>query len=463
MTQLTCFKSNDIRGRLSDEITPDIAYRIGLAFADHLKPSSIVVGCDGTVASNLLKDELVQGLVNSGVDVIDLGLLGKEELFYSLVKLNPDGALMVSSAVSLVNCYVVKLLGKDLLPINAHNGLLDIKHLVQKLTHEKRNVAAKGRLEQVSYRQHYVDRLFDNIAWKDIKPMKLVVNTAYGVASEIIDELETRFRSFGIPISLIKLHHRDNHGLDTRVSDFPLFDIRLDTAKLVVASGADMGISWDNDFNRCFIFDDKGRYVEPYYMVGLLAEAMLLKHPGMKVVHDHVLYWNTRQVIAANGGIPVAAKRGRTHFQKEMLDSNALYGGESSAYHYFKDFTYCGSGMIPWLIIAEYMSATNQKLSIILSEKICAYPTSGEIKITSSDPKLAVVRLLNYYKTTYSYKNLVDGIGLEFEDYSQAWRFNLRMSTKLQVLKLNVEADSDKQLVDDKVREVIAVLKKGSN
>lgn len=242
MTQLTCFKLNDIRGRLSDELTPVIAYRIGLAFAYHLKPCSIVVGCDGIAASSLLKDEWVQGLVNSGVDVIDLGLVGKEELFYSLVNLSPDGALLVSSAVSPVNCYAVKLLGKDFLPINAENGLLDIKHLVQNMKQRNQNITVKGRLKQASYRRHYVDRLFENITWQHTKPMKFVVNSAYGVASEIVDELDTRFRSCGIPISFIKLHHKDNNGFDGLVSDFPFFDTRLETAKLVVASGADMGI-----------------------------------------------------------------------------------------------------------------------------------------------------------------------------------------------------------------------------
>ncbi|MDV7102866.1 phosphomannomutase CpsG [Vibrio sp. TH_r3] len=458
MTIFECFTNNDIRGSASHLLTPDAVSRISRAYALHLKPLNVVVGCDGSVASGYLKEIIVHSLLEFGTDVIDLGRVGKEELFYALGQGSYAGGIMVNAAVNSVNCHVLNLIGKNCQPINNSNGLLDIKKMLSSPETNHHPSVVKGLLQRGYSREHYISRLLEDIDSQCFKPMTLVVNSGYGAASMVIDELETVFNQTNVPINFIKINHANENEPIEIASGVSIHDFRLDTAKLVVESGADFGIAWDSDFNRCFIIDDTGHHVPAYYMVGFIAEALLRKNPGSKIVHDHVLYWNTLQTIVANGGVAVATKIGREYFKQKMREVNAIYGGESSAYHYFKDFTYCGSGMIPWLLLIELMSLRDAKLSQLVAEREKAFPISGEIKIPVQNPKRSACYLLEYFKNKYSYKELSDGIGLEFEDYDNAWRLNLRMSTKQQVLKLNVEGYSDSHLVNTKASEILDIL-----
>ncbi|WP_413284568.1 phosphomannomutase CpsG [Vibrio sp. MA40-2] len=458
MTIFECFTNNDIRGSTSDSLTPEAVARIARAYATHLKPQSVIVGCDGSVASSYLKEIIVHNLLGFGTDVIDVGRVGKEELFYALKQRASDGGIMVNAAANSVNCHVINLIGKHCQPINTSNGLLAIKKMLASLETDPHASIIKGLLQRGYSREDYISRLLENIDSQCFKPMTLVVNSGYGAASMVIDELESVFTQTNVPINFIKINHANENEPMEIASGVSIHDFRLDTAKLVIESGADLGIAWDSDFNRCFIIDDTGHHVPAYYMVGFIAEALLKKNPGAKIVHDHVLYWNTLQTIVANGGVPVATKIGREYFKQKMREVNAIYGGESSAYHYFKDFTYCGSGMIPWLLLIELMSLRDTKLSQLVAERKKAFPISGEIKIPVKNPKRSACYLLDYFKNKYSYKELTDGIGLEFEDYDTAWRLNLRMSTKQQVLKLNVESYSDNHLVHTKANEILDIL-----
>ncbi|EKO3979922.1 phosphomannomutase CpsG [Vibrio fluvialis] len=458
MTELTCFKAYDIRGQLGTELDNDISYRIGRAYGQFLKSENdsdktVVVGGDVRLTSEELKQALANGLMDAGVNVIDIGVTGTEEIYFSTFHLGVDGGVEVTASHNPMDYNGMKLVREGSKPISGDTGLREIQALAEK--NEFVDVEVKGNYKKVSLLQEYVNHLMGYITPANIKPMKLVVNSGNGAAGHVIDELEKRFIELSIPLELIKVHHEEDGNFPNGIPNPLLPECRADTANAVKEHKADMGIAFDGDFDRCFLFDENGEFIEGYYIVGLLAEAFLQKEQGAKIIHDPRLSWNTIDVVTKAGGVPVMSKTGHAFIKERMRKEDAIYGGEMSAHHYFRDFAYCDSGMIPWLLVAELLSVKSMKLSETVSERIAAYPSSGEINSKLENPKEAIARVLDAYKAEALVFDETDGISLEFAD----WRFNLRSSNTEPVVRLNVESRCDEALMAKHTKAILDILR----
>lgn len=454
MTALTCFKAYDIRGKLGTELNQDVAYRIGRAYGQYLGARTVVVGGDVRLTSAELKNALAEGLMDAGADVIDIGLCGTEEIYFAVPHLNADGGICVTASHNPIDYNGMKLVKSGSQPISGDSGLGDIKSLAE--SGEFESSAQRGEIFQKSILEPYVEHLLGYIGADRIAPLKLVVNAGNGAAGHVVDALEACFRSRGIPVEFIKIHHEPDGTFPNGIPNPLLPEKRKATSDAVVASGAAMGIAWDGDFDRCFLFDEKGNFVEGYYIVGLLAEAFLLKHPGEKIIHDPRLVWNTEDVVVRAGGIPVMCKTGHAFIKERMRSENAIYGGEMSAHHYFRDFHYCDSGMIPWLLVMELLSRTGMPLSSLVHRMIDAYPSSGEINLHLPQPAQAIQAVELHYKEQNGSIDRTDGLSMAFD----SWRFNLRCSNTEPVVRLNVESKGDLELMKIKTEELLSLLRR---
>lgn len=446
---LTCFKAYDIRGKLGDELNEDIVYRIGRAYAQFLKPKSVVVGGDVRLTSKTLKNALSNGLRDEGVDVIDIGMAGTEEIYFATSYLKTDGGVEITASHNPIDYNGLKLVRANSKPISGDTGLNDIKRLAEENNFAPVNFAARGNIQEVSTLDAYVQHLLSYVDVAQLKPLRLVVNAGNGAAGHVIDAIEKH-----LPFEFIKINHEPDGTFPNGIPNPLLVENRESTTTAVVAHGADMGIAWDGDFDRCFLFDETGAFTEGYYIVGLLAEAFLLKNPGAKIIHDPRLTWNTLDIAQKNGGQAIQSKTGHAFIKERMREEDAVYGGEMSAHHYFRDFFYCDSGMIPWLLVCELLSRKQQTLSSMLEDRIAKFPSPGEINSHVSDPKAAIEKVFNHYSANALLIDKTDGISLEFD----TWRFNLRMSNTEPVVRLNVESRADQALVDQKTREVLELL-----
>jgi len=443
MNTLTCFKAYDIRGELGEELNDDIAYRIGRAYGEYLKPKKVVVGGDVRLTSKQLKQALTKGLVDSGVDVHDLGLTGTEEIYFATSYLGVDGGIEVTASHNPMNFNGMKLVREDSIPISGDTGLKEIQRLAELNDFSPVEQSNAGTVSDGSCMKAYIEHLLSYVVLTSFKPMKLVVNAGNGSAGLVIDAIEREFSQRDIPITFIKIHHQPDGTFPNGIPNPLLPENRADTANAVIEHQADMGIAWDGDFDRCFLFDEKGRFIEGYYIVGLLAEAFLTSEPKAKIIHDPRLTWNTIDIVTKKGGIPVLCKTGHAFIKERMRAENAIYGGEMSAHHYFRDFAYCDSGMIPWLLIIGLLSDKNQPLSSMLEERIRAYPSSGELNFSVVNPAMVIAAIVEKYKLQALSIDETDGVSLEFGD----WRFNLRSSNTEPLIRLNVESRADQALM----------------
>ncbi|ENY0909460.1 phosphomannomutase CpsG [Serratia marcescens] len=452
---LTCFKAYDIRGRLGEELNTDIAYRIGRAYGEFLKPSEVVVGGDVRLTSEELKLALADGLRDAGVDVLDIGLSGTEEIYFATFHLGIDGGIEVTASHNPMDYNGMKLVRSQARPISGDTGLRDIQRLAEENNFEKVDPSSRGNYRQVSISEAYVAHLLGYIDTDNLKPLKLVVNSGNGAAGHVIDAIEARFNQLNIPVEFIKVHHQPDGNFPNGIPNPLLPECREDTAQAVRQHKADMGIAFDGDFDRCFLFDENGGFIEGYYIVGLLAAAFLEKEAGAKIIHDPRLSWNTIDVVSASGGVPVMSKTGHAFIKERMRKEDAVYGGEMSAHHYFREFSYCDSGMIPWLLVAELVCLKNMTLGQLVKDRMSAYPASGEINSHLQDPQTAITRVLERYQPDALLLDQTDGISLEFSD----WRFNLRSSNTEPVVRLNVESRANPALMQQKTEEILALLR----
>lgn len=463
---LTCFKAYDIRGKLGDEMNDDIAYRIGRAYAQHLNAKRVVVGGDVRPTSATLKQALAKGLMDGGADVIDIGMVGTEEIYFAAFHLDVDGGIEVTASHNPMDYNGMKLVARGAVPISGDTGLKAIQALAEANQFVPTNT--RGTLTQTSILDPYVDHLMTYLDARAIQPLKLVVNSGNGAAGHVIDALEARFKQQSIPVTFIKVHHQPDGSFPNGIPNPLLPENRAATIEAVKAHNADMGIAWDGDFDRCFLFDENGEFIEGYYIVGLLAAAFLIKHPGEKIIHDPRLTWNTIEVVQQSGGIPIQSKTGHAFIKERMRLENAIYGGEMSAHHYFRDFAYCDSGMIPWLLVTELLSRSGKRLSQLVGERIAAYPCSGEINYRVSDVKSTIERILNHYtkpstasgrgageRVEIPVVDRTDGVSVEFPE----WRFNLRGSNTEPLLRLNVETRADTALLKKITSEIEGLIR----
>ncbi|HBY7486359.1 TPA: phosphomannomutase CpsG [Klebsiella pneumoniae] len=454
--ELTCFKAYDIRGKLGTELNEDIAYRIGRAYGQYLKPKTMVLGGDVRLTSESLKLALAQGLQDSGTDVIDIGLSGTEEIYFATSHLQVDGGIEVTASHNPLDYNGMKLVREDSKPISGDSGLRNIQMLAELNDFPEIDNKKRGRYQKLSVVEEYINKIISFIDLKSfVRPLKLVINSGNGAAGHIIDAIELRFKEEKVPIEIVKVHHDPDGSFPNGIPNPLLPECRHDTSDAVLKYKADMGIAFDGDFDRCFLFDEKGLFVEGYYIVGLLAEAFLEKHPNSKIIHDPRLSWNTIDVVTRSGGIPVMSKTGHAFIKERMRSEDAIYGGEMSAHHYFRDFYYCDSGMIPWLLVAELLCIKNKKLGQLLDERINAYPASGEINSVISEPQRSIERVLKAYEGKANSIDYTDGISLEFSN----WRFNLRSSNTEPVVRLNVESKGNVELMQEHTNSILTLLR----
>lgn len=453
--KLTCFKAYDIRGKLGEELNEDIAYRIGRAYGEYLKPKKVVVGGDVRLTSEALKYALANGLRDAGADIVDIGLSGTEEIYFATSYLSIDGGIEVTASHNPLDYNGMKLVREGSKPISGDTGLRDIQRLAEANNFSPTDPEARGSYTTLSVLDAYIDKLFSYINLNNFtQPMKLVVNSGNGAAGHVIDAIQERFEHAGVNIEFIKVHHQPDGNFPNGIPNPLLPDCREDTTDAVIVNAADMGIAFDGDFDRCFLFDGEGKFIEGYYIVGLLAAAFLEKNPGARIIHDPRLSWNTIDIVKDAGGVPVMSKTGHAFIKERMRHEDAVYGGEMSAHHYFRDFAYCDSGMIPWLLVTELLQVKGQSLRQLVNSRVLAYPSSGEINSILDQPQRAIERVLQHYKDEALSLDRTDGISLEFSD----WRFNLRSSNTEPVVRLNVESRANADLMQQHTDNILAIL-----
>ena len=437
MTQLTCFKAYDIRGKLGTELNEEIAYKIGRAYGQIYQPNKIVVGCDIRLSSEDLKQATIKGLNDAGVDVLDLGMTGTEEVYFGAFHLDVQGGIEITASHNPMDYNGMKLVRENARPIGADSGLKEIRLLAESGNFNE--VITKGKTEKYNILPEYIDHLMSYIDPAKIRPLKLVMNAGNGAAGHVVDAIEAKFKQLNLPVELIKIHNDADGTFPNGIPNPILVENRDSTRNAVIEHHADMGIAWDGDFDRCFLFDEKGQFIEGYYIVGLLAQAFLLKQYGEKIVHDPRLVWNTFDVIEQYQGEAIQSKSGHSYIKEKMREHNAVYGGEMSAHHYFRDFAYCDSGMIPWLLAISVLSETQQTLSSLVEGMIEKFPCSGEINFKVADTQATIQKIFDHFADQNPAIDDTDGVSLNFG----AWRFNVRASNTEPLLRLNIESRKD--------------------
>jgi phosphomannomutase len=448
MGKLSCFKAYDVRGRVPGELNEDLAYRIGCAYAAFLSPARVAVGRDGRSSSLPLTDALVAGLNHRGVEVRDLGLCGTEQVYFYTSHLGLDGGIMITASHNPPEYNGMKFVREQSRPLSGDSGLKEIEQLAAGQGFPP-SPQPQGRRIPTDSRKAYINHLLSYIDPRILKPLKVVVNPGNGCAGPVLDALEPH-----LPCRFIKMHYEPDPAFPHGVPNPLLPENRQATAQAVRDHGAALGLAWDGDFDRCFFFDETGTFIEGYYLVGLIAQALLPRYRGAAIIHDPRLTWNTIDMVQAAGGRPVMSKTGHAFIKARMRAEDALYGGEMSGHHYFRDFAYCDSGMIPWLLVLEIMGRTGQSLSALVGERMQRFPVSGEINRKLADPDAALRRVQGRYQANAVALDRTDGLSLEFP----AWRFNLRLSNTEPVVRLNVETRQDPALLQEKTAELLALM-----
>jgi phosphomannomutase/phosphomannomutase/phosphoglucomutase len=432
------------RPRLPDQLNEEVAYRIDRSFAHVVEPGRVVVGRDIRLSSDDLARALSRGLCEGGADVLDIGLCGTEEVYFATSHLAAGGGIMVTASHNPPDFNGMKFVREGSRPISGDSGLDRIREVAE--TGRFRDSGRVGRVSPEDGTVAYTEHLLGYVDRDALRPLKVVVNAGNGGAGLAVDRLAGR-----LPFEFVRVHHEPDGTFPNGVPNPLLPENRTATSQAVIDSGADLGVAWDGDFDRCFLFDENGRFIEGYYIVGLLAEAFLSKHPGAKIVHDPRLTWNTIDIVERLGGVPVMSKTGHAFIKERMRTEDAVYGGEMSAHHYFRDFAYCDSGMIPWLLVAELISASGCPLSKMLDERMAAFPASGEINRKLAHPAATLARIEARYAPEAVSVDHTDGLSMEFGD----WRFNLRCSNTEPLVRLNVESRGEAELMRGKTAELL--------
>ncbi|MFO7306871.1 MAG: phosphomannomutase [Gammaproteobacteria bacterium] len=441
------FKAYDYRGRIPSELNPDVAYRIGRAYAEFLKPKRVVVGRDIRLSSAELCEALTQGLLDSGVDVYDIGLCGTEVVYFATFSQSMDGGIMVTASHNPPDYNGMKFVREQSRPISGDTGLQDIKRIAEANAFSVPE--DPGKRFELDIQRQYIEHLLSYLDRSKLKKLRIVVNAGNGGAGLIVDALEPH-----LPYEFIKINHEPDGSFPNGVPNPMLEENRQSTIEAIRKHKADCGVAWDGDYDRCFLFDENGEFIEGYYIVGLLASTFLRREPGARIVHDPRLTWATLDIVQSLGGQAVMSKSGHAFMKDVMRQSDAIYGGEMSAHHYFRDFGYCDSGQIPWLLVTQLMCELDVPLSKLVGERIAKFPASGEINRKVEDAAATIRRVQEKYQAGAQSIDFTDGLSIEFAD----WRFNLRASNTEPLLRLNVESRGNRELMQAKTAELLALI-----
>jgi len=446
--ELSCFKAYDVRGRVPDQLNENIAYRIGRAYGQFLSPRKVVVGYDIRLSSQELCTALIKGLIDSNIDVVDIGLCGTEEIYFATSHLDFDGGIVVTASHNPKDYNGMKFVRENSKPISGDTGLKEIQLLAEQ--DQFSEPTSIGKVTSKDVKAAYIEHLLSYIDVTALQPLKIVCNAGNGAAGQIIDLIESH-----LPFDFFKVHHEADGNFPHGVPNPLLEENRESTIKAIIENEADIGIAWDGDFDRCFFFDEGGRFIDGYYIVGLLAQSFLSSYPGAKVVHDPRLTWNTIEIANEKGGNAICCKTGHAFIKERMRKEDAIYGGEVSAHHYFRDFFYCDSGMLPWLLVVELMAKQNKCLSELVNKRMAAFPASGEINNTIDDPAALLELIEDKYSEGAESIDHIDGLSIAYSD----WRFNLRTSNTEPLVRLNVESKADEPLMQAKTKELLDLIR----
>ncbi len=444
----------DIRGIVSEDIDEEVFYRIARAFAVRLKAKKVVVGYDARETSPIFSNSVVRGLLCQGVDVLTLGLCGTEEVYWATNHFGACGGIEITASHNPINYNGMKLVKEQAKPLDPETDLKMIKEIAE--TNKYQDIAPKGKILDVKniFRASYVDKLLEFIDISLLKRKKILVNCGNGAAGPTFDAIEKKILGLGTEMEFIKIHHSPDSSFPNGIPNPLLKKNQAVTSNAVVNSGADFGVAFDGDFDRCFFFDEKGKFIPSQYMVGIIAEKFLLEEKGSNIVHDGRLVWNTQDIVKRNGGTPVVSKTGHAFIKMKMRETNAVYGGEISAHHYFRDFSFCDSGMLPWIIFIELLSLSNKTFSAMVEKFEIAYPSSEELNFKLNDPGSVLLSVKKHYKDSCLDVCELDGLSISFAN----WRLNLRKSNTESFVRLNIETKGDKQLLTQKIAEVRSIL-----
>jgi phosphomannomutase len=449
MSSLDSFKAYDVRGRVPGEIDESLAYDIGRAYAAFVKPRRVAVGYDIRLSSPALAAALKSGLRDCGSDVLNIGLWGTEGAYFATFAGKLDGGVMVTASHNPPDYNGMKFVREGARPISADTGLREMRTLIES-GRLPAKAARPGSERPLDIRAQYLEHLLGYVDAVRLRPLKVVVNAGNGGAGLIVDELEPH-----LPFEFVKLNHQPDGSFPHGVPNPMLEENRAVTAEAVRANGADLGLAWDGDYDRCFFFDESGQFIEGYYLVGLLAESFLRGEPGARIVHDPRLTWNTLDIVQRAGGTAVLCKSGHAFIKHKMREVDAVYGGEMSAHHYFRRFSYCDSGMIPWLLVAAVISERGKPLSALVGERMRLFPASGEInRRLTSDARSILERVRGRYQSAALTIDRTDGLSMEFPE----WRFNLRGSNTEPLVRLNVESRGSESLMRAKTAELLELI-----
>jgi phosphomannomutase len=449
MTNLNSFKAYDVRGRIPDEINESLAYDIGRAYCGLVQPRRVAVGYDIRLSSPQLARALKRGLMDSGCDVLDIGLWGTEGAYFATFAEKLDGGIMVTASHNPPDYNGMKFVREQARPISGDTGLQQMRAAIESQSFPPK--AAQAGVERpLDLRTKYLEHLLSYVDRSKLTGLKVVVNAGNGGAGLIIDQIESH-----LPFEFVKVNHAPDGTFPNGIPNPMLLENQAATAQVVRATRADIGLAWDGDYDRCFFFDEHGQFIEGYYLVGLLAEVFLKREPGARIVHDPRLTWNTQDIVRRHGGVPVLCKSGHAFIKQKMREVDGAYGGEMSAHHYFRQFSYCDSGMIPWLLVLQVICERGQSLSELVGERMRLFPASGEInRRLTADPKAILARVRGLYEGKAIGVDFTDGLSLEFPE----WRFNLRSSNTEPLVRLNVESRGNEALMKEKTAELLAVL-----
>lgn len=450
MKDFSCFKAYDIRGELGVNIDPEICYDIGRAFAISLNAKRVVVGFDARETSPALCDAVSRGLMDQGVEVLALGLSGTEEMYFATSHFECDGGISVTASHNPINYNGMKMVKSGSRPLDPDTELLQVRKIAEGADFGPRHSTGVQKDIALAARRAYVEKIISFVDISNLRPMRIVVNSGNGAAGPTFDAIAEELERRGAPLKFIRKHHTPDHSFPNGIPNPLLDENQPPTRDEVIAQNADLGIAFDGDFDRCFFFDETGAFVAGEYIVGLLADVFLEKEHGAAIVHDPRIIWNTQDIVSTKGGIAIQSKTGHAFIKAKMREHSAIYGGEMSAHHYFRDFVFCDSGMIPWLVICELIGRSAKPMSQLIEERIAAFPSSGEVNFRLQDPKKTITKIIETYGPKATHRDDMDGISLSLD----TWRFNLRSSNTEPVVRLNIESRGDRELVNSKLNEL---------
>ncbi len=444
----TVFKAYDIRGIYPDNINEDFAYKLGKAYAEFIKPEGeVVIGNDVRLHSAVLKEKVAEGLTDSGINVVDIGLISTDMYYFAVGHYGFSGGIQSSASHNPPEFHGFKLIREKVIPLTFEEGISQIRDLIIKNDFEKSE--KRGNARKLNIEDDYSKEVLKWINPAEIKPFKVVVNPNFGYAGKIFEKI---VKDGKLPLEFIKLNFEPDGTFPKGRPDPFVPENRGEFSELVKSSGADFGIAWDADADRVFFCADDGEFLEPYHLNTILIKQMLKKIPGEKIIYDPRYTWALIDAIKENGGTPVICRVGHSYIKEKMRRENALYATESSGHTYFRDFWYADNGMIPVMQILEFLSASGQKLSDAIAPVLSKYFISGEINSDVADKEGKMKEIAEKYKD--GKQDFLDGVSVEYADY----RFNVRPSNTENLLRLNLEAKS-RQLMEQKRDEILAVIR----